>query len=66
MRSGSAAIIAIAYHLASVAVLTKPAWCQSDLPTLALKPPIPERQNPRILRFRERDTHVHEMLSESE
>ena len=66
MRSGSAAIIVIAYHLASAVILTEPAWCQSDLPTLALKPPIPEIQNPHVLRFRERDTDGDGILSESE
>lgn len=49
-----------------IAAFAEPAWCQSQLPTIGITPPIDNEQNPHAALFRERDTNADGMLNETE
>ncbi len=66
MRSIWVRMMVIACLLVAAARLTEPAVGQIKTPSITLKPPIPEEQNPHVLRFRERDSDGDGILSETE
>ena len=66
MQSRTTAVIMRLFMVITAAFFAQPAWCQLQLPTIGLKSPIDNEQNPCVLVFRERDTDRDGMLSENE
>ena len=59
-------MMSLVVTLIMTAFFAPSAWCQSQMPTIRLKPPIADEQNPHTLVFRERDKDSDGILNVSE
>lgn len=59
-------MMSLVFTLITTAFFAPSAWCQSQMTTIGLKPPIADEQNPHALVFRERDKDSDGILSVSE
>ena len=66
MKPEFSAMISLVFTVITTAFIAPSAWCQSQLPTIGLKSPIADEQNPHALVFRERDKDSDGILSVNE